>query len=97
MLSIVKLMGIELKIPNNQPYQDVRKKTPVKLLPAITHKNGTHIIIDGAGLSVYGSDEFYVMKDKVKKVKGCRRLHTAINEHQELVACELTSLHKSEA
>ena len=44
-----------------------------------------------------GADEFYVMKDKVKKVKGYRRLNIAVNEHQELVACELTSLHKSEA
>ena len=48
-------------------------------------------------LGLHGADEFYASKGKQVRVKGYRRLHIAINEHQEIVACELTTIHGDEA
>lgn len=52
-----------------------------------------HIIIDTTGLSVYGADEFHKTKNGLTRFKGYRKLNIAINEHQEILACELTTKH----
>ena len=94
--SILKLMDLKLKIPNFSTLSRRIKSLHVRLNKPTMHKAGTHIIIDGSGLSVYGAKEFFDIKGKELEKRGYRRLHLAINEHQEITACELTSLHGSE-
>lgn len=96
MMSIVKLMNINLPIPDYTTISRRARKLHCSLSPHQIHKEGTYIIIDGSGLSVYGADEFYRIKKKKMRVKGYRKLHIAINEHHQIVACELTTLHKNE-
>jgi len=61
------------------------------------HKGGTHIIIDSSGLSVHGAKEIFdAQGGKPIEKRGYRRLHIAINEYQEITACELTTLHGDE-
>ncbi len=67
------------------------KQLTVRLSSLATHQAGTHIIIDGSGLSTHGVDEFRQLKNRSTRIKGYRRIHLAINEHQEITACELTT------
>jgi len=67
------------------------KSIRVNLSTLATHKTGTHIIIDGSGLSIYGEPEIREIEGKERKFKGYRRIHLCINEHQEITACELTT------
>lgn len=96
MKSITKLMNIKLKIPDYSTLSRRMKKLSVNLSPERIRKKGTHIIIDSTGLSVYGSDEFFRSKNGKVRVKGYRRLHIAMNEHHQIIANELTTLHKNE-
>jgi len=96
MRSIAKLMNVELKIPDYSTLSRRLRKLVINQSPRSIHKKGTHIIIDGSGLSVYGADEFYQSEKGKRRVKGYRRLHIAINEHQQITACELTTQHKGE-
>lgn len=96
MKSITKLMNINLPIPNYTTLSRRMKTLKVKLAAKAIHKPGTHIIIDGSGLSVYGADEFKQTDKGKKQIGGYRRLNIAINEYQEITACELTTIHESE-
>ena len=42
---------------------------------------------------MYGADEWHKTENGLTKFKGYRKLNIAINEHQEIVACELTTKH----
>ena len=53
MRSIIKLMGIDLSVPNYTTLSRRLRNLSVRLRP-INHRQGTHIIIDGSGLSVHG-------------------------------------------
>lgn len=94
--SITELMNIKLRIPNFSTLSRRLSKLSIRLNKPSLHKSGTHIIIDGSGLSVHGAKELYDIKGKLLEKRGYRRLHIAINEHQEITACELTTLHGNE-
>jgi len=95
MQSLTKLMGVNLTIPNYTTLSRRMHGLQVKLR-RINHRKGTHIIIDASGLSVHGADEFRASSKGLIRVKGYRRLNIAINEHQEITACELTTFHGNE-
>lgn len=96
MQSIISLMGLDLKVPNFSTLSSRIQKLNTRLSKPSTHKIGTHIIIDGSGLSVHGAKETFDVKGKPFEKRGYRRIHLAINEHQEITACELTTLHGNE-
>lgn len=96
MQSILKLMKLDLKIPDFSTLSRRIKHLNIRLSKPTSHKAGTHIIIDGSGLSVHGAKEIFDVKGEALVKRGFRRLHLAINEHQEITACELTTLHGDE-
>jgi len=65
MRSLVKLMNIDLNIPDYTTVSRRLRNLPA-MLRTINHKQGTHIIIDGSGLSVHGADELYGLEGKKK-------------------------------
>ena len=94
--SIMEIMNINLRIPDFSTLSRRIKSLNARLSKPTTHKAGTHIIIDGSGLSVHGTKEMFQTNEKQLEKRGYRRLHLAINEHQEITACELTTLHGNE-
>lgn len=94
--SITKLMGDDLKVPDYSTLSRRFKKLCIQLNKPSMHKSGTHIIIDGSGLSVHAAKETYKINGKSLEKRGYRRIHVAINEHQEITACELTTIHGNE-
>ncbi len=92
LFSIAKLMGVDLRIPDFSTLSRRLKQLKVNLqVPSI--KRGMHIIIDTTGLSVYGADEFHQTQNGLTRFKGYRKLHIVINEHQQILTCELTTKH----
>jgi len=52
---------------------------------------GSFIIVDSTGLKVYGKDEWHQEKHTVAARRTWRKLHLAIDEHHQVLACELTT------
>ena len=46
---------------------------------------------DSTGLKVYGKDEWHQEKNAVPARRTWRKLHLAIDEHHQVLACELTT------
>ena len=55
-----------------------------------TMNAGSYMIVDSTGLRVYGRDEWHQEKHKRQGDHTWRKLHLAIDEHHQIVACELT-------
>lgn len=90
--SLVKLMRLNLRVPDYSTISRRPKKIDfTRSIPA--ERKGMHIIVDLTGLSVCDADEFRKTYNGLIKFKGYRMLHIAINEHQEILACELTDKH----
>ncbi|MGZ8162127.1 MAG: transposase [Methylobacter sp.] len=49
------------------------------------------MIVDSTGLKVYGKDEWHQEKHDVPARRTWRRLHLAIDENHNVLACELTT------
>ena len=56
-----------------------------------TIEPGSHVIIDSTGLKVYGKDEWHQEKHDVQAKRTWRKLHLAVDENHQIVACELTN------
>jgi len=93
--SIIKMMGLDLKIPDFSTLSRRFKKLSRNLKIPDAGK-GLHILVDATGLSVYSADEFHQTKNGRTKFKGYRMLHIAINENREVLACELTDKHAND-
>jgi hypothetical protein len=52
---------------------------------------GRLVIVDSTGLKVYGKDEWHQEKHDVPARRTWRKLHLAVDEHHQIVACELTT------
>jgi hypothetical protein len=52
---------------------------------------GSLVIVDSTGLNVYGKDERHQEKHDVPARRTWRRLHLAIDENHQVLACELTT------
>jgi len=85
-------MKVDLRIPDYSTLSRRMRKSKIKFeVSKVTL--GSHIIIDGTGLSVYGAAEWHESENGLTKFRGYRKLNIAINEHQQIVACELTNKH----
>jgi len=49
------------------------------------------VIVDATGLKVYGKDEWHQEKHDVAARRTWRKLHLAIAEYHQILACELTT------
>jgi hypothetical protein len=90
MTSIARIMGAAIAIPD---FSCISKRT-VKLpaiLPTKAHKPGSVVIVDSTGLKAYGKDEWHQEKHAVPARRTWRKLHLAIDEHHNVLACELTT------
>ncbi len=52
---------------------------------------GSVVIVDSTGLKVYGKDERHQEKHDVAARRTWRKLHLAVDENHQIVACELTT------
>lgn len=49
------------------------------------------MVVDSTGLKVYGKDEWHQEKYDVPARRTWRKLHLAVDENHEILACELTT------
>jgi len=87
--SLIILMGLDIKAPD---YSCISKRSiSLKLKKLIgTITPGSHFIIDSTGLKIFGKDEWHQEKHGVKAMRSWRNLHIAIDEHQQIIASDLT-------
>jgi hypothetical protein len=52
---------------------------------------GSLVIVDSTELKVYGRDEWHQVKHDVLARRTWRKLHLAIDEHHQVLACEFTT------
>jgi transposase len=90
MNSIVAALGIDITIPDfsclskrsiNIPRQQLTKELEA----------GSIIIVDSTGLKVYGKDEWNQEKHGVAARRTWLKLHLAVDENHQIIACELTT------
>jgi len=60
-------------------------------VPSHALEPGSLMIVDSTGLKVYGKDEWHQEKHDVPARRTWRKLHLAIDEHHQILACELTT------
>src|SRR6202022_3639541 len=90
MNSLSRLMKSTISIPD---YSSISKRSislPRHVLSQAM-KPGSLVIFDATGLKVYGKDEWHQEKHDVAARRTWRKLHLAIDEHHQLLACELTT------
>lgn len=90
MTSIARIMGAAIAIPDFSCISKRTVKLPVILLTKAM-KPGSVVIVDSTGLKVYGKDEWHQEKHAVPARRTWRKLHLAIDEHHNVLACELTT------
>jgi hypothetical protein len=88
--SIVKLLGLELEVPDFTTISR-RSKSINVTAPAIRSDEGIVVSIDSTGLKIYGEQEWQKEKYKLTKTrKSWRKLHIAVDDHGIILGSELT-------
>src|ERR1700680_2413272 len=90
MNSLSRLMKSVISIPD---YSSISKRSislPRHVLSQAIEP-GSLVIVDTTGLKVYGKDEWHQEKHDVPARRTWRKLHLAIDEHHQILACELTT------
>jgi hypothetical protein len=88
--SLVRLMGIDLKIPDYTNLQKRAAKLAVALNVTAV-KGGRDIVIDSTGLKVYGEGEWKARKHGASKRRTWRKFHIGIDPKTgEIIAEQLT-------
>jgi hypothetical protein len=90
MNSIARVMGAAIAIPDFSCISKRTVKLPVILLTKAMEP-GSVVIVDSTGLKVYGKDEWHQEKHNVPARRTWRKLHLAIDERHQVLACELTT------
>jgi len=88
--SLATLMDLEIPIPD---YTTISKRSDDLTLQKLTDsiQPGSHVIVDSTGLKVYGRDEWHQEKHNVLGRRTWRKLHLAVDEKHQIIACELTT------
>ena len=89
MRSVFHMLGLHLSIPD---YTCMSKRSIGLKLKRILDiiEAGACFIVDSTGLKVYGKDEWHQEKHKVKARRSWRKLHLAVDENHQIIACDLT-------
>ena len=87
--SLIDIMELTIEAPD---YTTLSKRSGSLELQRLvdTIEQGSHVIIDSTGLKVYGKDEWHQEKHGVTAKRSWRKLHLAVDEKHQIVACDLT-------
>ena len=90
MVSIARLMNAAISIPD---FSSISKRA-IELPRHVLSKAlapGSLVMVDSTGLKVYGKDEWHQEKHGVPARRTWRKLHLAVDENHQILACELTT------
>ena len=90
MNSVAREMGCDICIPDFSSISRRSVELPGRVLSKATQP-GVLVIVDSTGLKVYGKDEWHQEKHSVAPRRTWRKLHLAVDENHQLLACELTT------
>jgi len=88
--SLSRIMKAIISIPD---YRSISKRSisiPMDVLSQAMDP-GSLVIVDSTGFKVCGKDEWHQEKHDVPARRTWRKLHLAIDEHHQVLACELTT------
>jgi hypothetical protein len=90
MKSLARLMKADITIPD---FSSISKRSIALPRHVLTKamEPGSLVIVDSTGLKVYGKDEWHQEKHDVPARRTWRKLHLAIDENHQVLACELTT------
>ena len=86
--SLVKLMGLDLEVPDHTTLSRRSRDLAIDLSRVPTSRS-IHLIVDASGLKVFGQGEWAAAKYGCRRT-GWRKLHLAVDEGGRVVAAELT-------
>ncbi len=86
--SLVKLMGLDLEVPDHTTLSRRSRDLAIDLSRVPTSPS-IHLIVDASGLKVFGQGEWAAAKYGCRRT-GWRKLHLAVDEGGRVVAAELT-------
>ncbi|WP_172592393.1 IS5 family transposase [Nitrosomonas supralitoralis] len=89
MNSLAGIMKVDITIPDFSSLSKRSIKLPRHTLTKAMEP-GSLVIVDSTGLKVYGKDEWHQEKHGVPARRTWRKLHLAVDENHQLLACELT-------
>jgi hypothetical protein len=90
MNSLTRLMGAAICIPDFSSISRRSIELPRHVLSKALQP-GSLVIVDSTGLKVYGKDEWHQEKHGVPARRTWRKLHLAVDENHQILACELTT------
>jgi len=85
-----RIMGATISIPD---FSSISKRT-IELPRHVLSKaleSCSFVIVDSTGLKVYGKDEWHQEKHGVPARRTWRKLHLAVDENHQILACDLTT------
>lgn len=91
--SVVKLMDIELPVPDYTTMSRRQGRLESELRPALATEP-RHVVIDSTGLKVFGAGEWYVRKHGMGRGRRrtWRKLHLGVDERtKDIIAVDLTT------
>ncbi len=88
--ALVKALGIAISVPD---FSSLSKRSAGLPRHKLTKglEPGSVVIVDSTGLKVYGKDEWHQEKHDVAARRTWRKLHLAVDENHQILACELTT------
>lgn len=89
MNSLTRLMRAAICIPDFSSISRRSLELPRHVLSKALQP-GSLVVVDSTGLKVYGKDEWHQEKHAVLPRRTWRKLHLAVDENHEILACELT-------
>jgi Transposase DDE domain len=90
MVSLARVMNVDIAIPDFSSISRRSIALPRHILSKAMEP-GSIVIVDSTGLKVYGKDEWHQEKHHVPARRTWRKLHLAVDEKHQIVACELTT------
>ncbi len=90
MNSIARMIGAAINIPDFSSTSKRAIELPRHVLSKALEP-GSFVIVDSTGLKVYGKDEWHQEKHGVAARRTWRKLHLAVDENHQILACELTT------
>ncbi len=88
--ALVKALDIAISVPD---FSSLSKRSAGLPRHKLTKglEPGSVVIVDSTGLKVYGKDEWHQEKHDVAARRTWRKLHLAVDENHQFLACELTT------
>ena len=88
--SLARALKVEVSIPD---FSCISKRSIGLPRQALSRapEPGSVVIVDSTGLKIYGRDEWHQEKRDVAARRTWRKLHLAIDEHHQILPCELTT------